>query len=99
MNFQLDELRQELSSPLPHPDAAALREMSEQVVAWIVQHFATLSEQPIGNTATRGELELLLREPPPEVAKDLSQVLEEFQEKITPLAFRVNHPRFLAFIP
>src|SRR5207253_1478394 len=84
--------------PLPHPDSATLREMSNEVVTWVVQHFATLPEQPIGRTAGRAETERLLREPPPEQGSDFLQVLEEFQQKIAPYAFRINHPRFLAFI-
>src|SRR5260370_5901575 len=99
MNPPLEQLRRELALPLPHPDAAALRDMSNEVVAWIVQHFATLPEQPVGGTAGRAEMESLLREPPPEQGCDFSQVFEEFQQKIAPYAFRINHPRFLAFIP
>ena len=99
LNRRLEQLRRELASPLPHPDAAAQRDMSGQVVAWILQHFATLSEQPIGRAASWAEMESLLHEPPPEQGSDFAQVFDQFQQKITPHAFRTNHPRFLAFIP
>lgn len=99
MNPRLERLRRELASPLPHPDSAALRAMSDQAVEWILQHYATLPQQPVGRTATRAEMETLLREPPPEQGRDFGQVLDEFQHKIAAHAFRTNHPRFLAFIP
>jgi glutamate/tyrosine decarboxylase-like PLP-dependent enzyme len=44
-------------------------------------------------------MEALLRQPPPERGSDLAAVLAEFAEKVAPYACRVNHPRFLAFIP
>src|SRR3989442_12596599 len=44
-------------------------------------------------------MEALLRERPPEEGQPFAQVFAEFQEKVAPYAFRVNHPRFLAFVP
>src|SRR5207253_461959 len=70
-----------------------------QVLDWVLRHHATLPEQPIGLTGSRPHLETLLREPPPETGQPFEQVLAEFQEKVAAYAFRVNHPRFLAFVP
>jgi aromatic-L-amino-acid decarboxylase len=95
----LDELRRRCGEPLPHPDVPALRSLGTQVLDWALHHFATLPEQGIGRSASRQELEALLAEPPPEEGEDFSSVLDEFQAKVSPHAFRVNHPRFLAFIP
>jgi glutamate/tyrosine decarboxylase-like PLP-dependent enzyme len=99
MDRDLNSLRHELSEPHPHPDAAALRELSDQTIDWLLGHFATLPDQPIGRTATRAEMEAMLREPPPPRGQPFARVLAEFGEKVTPYAFRTNHPRFLAFIP
>jgi aromatic-L-amino-acid decarboxylase len=99
MNPRLEQLRRELASPLPHPDAVMLRAMSNRTMEWILQHFATLPQQPVGSSAARVEMEALLREPPPEQGQEFSQVLDEFQQKVAAYAFRTNHPRFLAFIP
>jgi glutamate/tyrosine decarboxylase-like PLP-dependent enzyme len=99
MNPRWEQLRRELTSPLPHPDPAALREMCDRVADWIVHDFATLPEQPVGGSASRAELEALLREPPPELGSDFARVLAEFQQKVVPGAYRIHHPRFLAFIP
>jgi glutamate/tyrosine decarboxylase-like PLP-dependent enzyme len=40
-----------------------------------------------------------LREPPPESPSLFASVLEEFAANVAPFAVRVNHPRFLAFVP
>src|SRR5207253_5990635 len=65
----------------------------------LLRHFASLPEQPIGRTESRPEMDTRLKEAPPETGKDFAAVLAEFQEKVAPFAFRVNHPRFFAFIP
>src|SRR5262245_41520409 len=95
----LDEMRRQLAAPHPHPDLATLQQYSELTVQWLLKHFATLPEQAIGLTASRPEMEARLKEPPPERGRDFGEILKEFEEKIAPFAFRVNHPRFLAFIP
>ncbi len=96
---RLDDLRHELAAPLPHPDVAALRLYGGQVLDWVLRHFATLPEQPIGLTASRSRLEELLAEPPPEEGRPFAEVLALFEQHVAAYAFRVNHPRFLAFIP
>jgi glutamate/tyrosine decarboxylase-like PLP-dependent enzyme len=88
-----------LTEPLAHPGAPELAEFGQQVIAWLVRHFTSLGEQTIGQTGSRAEMEALLREPLPEAGQGFPQVLREFQEKVAPFAFRVNHPRFFAFIP
>jgi glutamate/tyrosine decarboxylase-like PLP-dependent enzyme len=89
----------DLTEPLPHPDTAALRDHGVQALDWLLQHLATLPDQPIGRTMSRADLDALLREPPPETGTPFPQVLAEFAAKVAPNAFRTNHPRFLAFVP
>jgi glutamate/tyrosine decarboxylase-like PLP-dependent enzyme len=69
------------------------------VLDWALRHHSTLREQPIGLTASRPAMEALLAQPPPEDGTDFAAVLAEFADKVAPYAFRVNHPRFAAFIP
>lgn len=95
----LDEMRRQLAAPHSHPDLATLQQHSALTVQWLLHHFATLPEQPIGLTASRPEMDARLKEAAPEAGRDFGEVLKEFEEKIAPFAFRVNHPRFLAFIP
>jgi glutamate/tyrosine decarboxylase-like PLP-dependent enzyme len=94
-----DALRDSLGEPLPHPDAAELRDYFDQVVAWLLHHHSTLPEQRVGDSASRAEMERLLREPPPEDGQGFTQALADFTARVAPYAFRINHPRFLAFIP
>jgi glutamate/tyrosine decarboxylase-like PLP-dependent enzyme len=99
MDLDLQQLRRLLAEPLPHPDRTTLEDYTRQAVAWVLRHDQTLPSQPIGRPASRAELEALLGEPPPEHGRDFGHVLAEFQEKVAPYACRVNHPRFLAFVP
>jgi glutamate/tyrosine decarboxylase-like PLP-dependent enzyme len=94
-----DPLRDSLTEPLLPPDADAVRDHFERVIGWLLQHEATLAEQPIGLSASRAEMESLLREPPPEDGQGFTQALADFTDKVAPHAFRINHPLFLAFIP
>ena len=84
---------------MPHPEADELRACAGLTLDWLLRHHATLPDQPIGQAASRADMERLLREPPPEVGRDFAAVLGEFADKVAPFACRVNHPRFLAFVP
>jgi glutamate/tyrosine decarboxylase-like PLP-dependent enzyme len=95
----IDDMRRLCAAPLPHPDAATLRDFGEQALTWLLRHHATLPEQPIGLSGSREEMEALLREPPPEAGRDFAKVLAEFDSKVAAYCFRINHPRFLAFVP
>jgi glutamate/tyrosine decarboxylase-like PLP-dependent enzyme len=84
---------------LPHPDENRLREMGNLTLDWLLAHHATLPQQPIGRPASRGEMAERLAEPPPEKGSDFAAVLATFEADVAPFACRVNHPRFLAFVP
>jgi glutamate/tyrosine decarboxylase-like PLP-dependent enzyme len=95
----LDDLRRACSKPLPHPDAAALRDFAALTLDYLIHDHVTLPDQPIGRSATRPDMEALLHEPPPEYGQEFAVVLRQFAERVAPFACRVNHPRFFAFIP
>jgi glutamate/tyrosine decarboxylase-like PLP-dependent enzyme len=99
MESPVDQLRRDLHDPLPYPEGPALHHLGSQVLDWLLHHFATLPDQPIGHTPTRAELEALLSVPPPEDGRPFDDAFLDFQTKVAPNAFRINHPRFLAFIP
>src|SRR5579864_3345488 len=94
-----DSLRQQLARPHAHPSESERLEWAGQVLEWALTHFKTLPEQPIGQYLQRATLEPQLHQPVPEQGQPFADVLNEFQTKITPNAFRTNHPRFLAFVP
>jgi glutamate/tyrosine decarboxylase-like PLP-dependent enzyme len=95
----LDQLRTQLKEPLTHPNWSDVEQMGMEAIRWLIHHHSTLANQRIGRTASRQQMEELLRESAPEQGQDFSAVLTQLQEKIMPHAFRTNHPRFLAFIP
>src|SRR5262249_49479629 len=99
MHSHLDSLRTQLAGPLPHPDATLMRDLSNHALDWLLGHWTTLPEQPIGKTSSRLELERLLRQPPPEQSHEFRQVPAEVPDKVASYAFRTKHPRFLAFVP
>jgi glutamate/tyrosine decarboxylase-like PLP-dependent enzyme len=94
-----EQLRRDLAKPLDHPGLADLQNFATQTVDWLLSHFATLPEQAIGQSASRARMEELLREPAPEQGLPFARVLHQFETRVAPYACRVNHPRFLAFIP
>jgi aromatic-L-amino-acid/L-tryptophan decarboxylase len=69
------------------------------VVNWFLHHHATLPDQPIGQSASRASMEALLRQPLPEAGEDFAVLLAQFDQVVAGHACRINHPRFLAFIP
>jgi aromatic-L-amino-acid decarboxylase len=96
---RLRQLSCDLAAPLPHPGPEGMQHLGARVAGWVLEHYTTLPDQPVGKTASRAAMEALLREPPPEAGRAFDEVLGEFQEKVAPYALRVNHPRFLAFVP
>src|SRR5262245_1786005 len=95
----LNALRQSCANPLPHPDLEAMRAMVEQVAECVLLDFSGLGERPVGRTASRAQMESLLREPAPEQGQPLQEVLKQFQERVAHFTIRPQHPRFLAFVP
>ena len=65
----------------------------------LVDHWATLRDQPAGRRTGRLELERLLREPPPEDGRDPEEVLRRVETDVLAHMGRVHHPRFFAFVP
>jgi glutamate/tyrosine decarboxylase-like PLP-dependent enzyme len=99
LDSSLEALRQALAKPLPHPDEVRRAEEAGLALRWLLEHFATLPTQAIGLTAGRAEMDALLAEPPPETGRDFAAVLDAFRAHVAAYAFRVNHPRFFAFVP
>jgi hypothetical protein len=62
-NSPLNQLRKELERPLAHPDWATTEKMGVEAIRWLIRHHSTLSDQVIGRTGTRKQMEELLREP------------------------------------
>jgi glutamate/tyrosine decarboxylase-like PLP-dependent enzyme len=76
-----------------------MRALGYQVVDLLVEHFATLKDQPVRGWASRADLEARFREPAPEGPSDPAAVLARLERDLIPFFTRVNHPRHFAFIP
>lgn len=64
-----------------------------------VDRLERLPGEPAWRGAKRAELEPLLRRPAPEVGRPAMEVMEQAALDILPVASRVDHPRFFAFVP
>ena len=76
-----------------------MRRSGYQVVDAIVDRLSELGHDKAFQTAPRDITEALLDGPPPEEGRDLEPLLETVVRDVMPLAARIDHPRFLAFVP
>ena len=80
-------------------DPEEMRRSGYEVVDAIVDRFTDLDDGPAWQGATRDRLEPLLHGPAPEEGRDLRGLLDTILGDVMPFAGRIDHPRFLAFIP
>jgi aromatic-L-amino-acid/L-tryptophan decarboxylase len=80
-------------------DAETMRVLGYQMVDRLVDRIAHLDEGPAWQGAPRSELEPKLREPAPETGRDFTATVERLYRDVLPYAARVDHPRFMAFVP
>lgn len=77
----------------------AMLDLARFAAELIVDRHQRLPGEPAWRGASRSELEPLLREDPPEQGRPARSVIERAVEQILPVAGRVDHPRFFAFVP
>ena len=80
-------------------DPEEMRRSGYRVVDAIVERLSELRDDKAFQTAPREVTEALLDGPPPEEGRDLDPLLETVVGDVMPLAARIDHPRFLAFVP
>ena len=76
-----------------------MRRSGYAVVDAIVERWIHLADDVAWQGATRDVTEPLFHGPPPEEGSDLDGLLKEIVGDVMPLAARIDHPRFLAFVP
>lgn len=89
----------EAESPGLGMSAEAMQELAQRATELIVARVASLRTEAPWRGASRAVLEPLLREPAPEMGCDPLAVLERAVRDVLPVAARVDHPRFFAFVP
>src|SRR5712671_4330387 len=76
-----------------------MREIGYRVVDGIVNHLATLRDQPVGAKGDPATLLAAYAEHAPEHGMEFEAVLEQLERDILPNSMHVNHPRFLSYVP
>lgn len=79
--------------------AERMMELAELTSRLIIDRKERLPSEPAWRGGTRAELEPLMREAPPEEGRPAEEVLRRAAREILPVAGRVDHPRFFAFVP
>ncbi len=80
-------------------DPQEMRRLGYKVVDLLVERWRSLPDAPAFRSAVRSDTESLLREPAPEEGQSPDAVIERAVEDVLQLAGRIDHPRFVAFIP
>ncbi|HEV2690705.1 MAG TPA: aminotransferase class I/II-fold pyridoxal phosphate-dependent enzyme [Bryobacteraceae bacterium] len=76
-----------------------MREIGYRVIELMVDHLATLRDQPVGAKADPAQLRPALMEPIPEQGTEFEAVLEQLERDVLRHTMHVNHPRFFAYVP
>lgn len=79
--------------------AYEMRRLADAATECVIARLEGLRDEAPWRGASRAELEPLLREPPPEHGLDALAVIERAVQDVLPIAARVDHPRFFAFVP
>jgi len=74
-------------------------ELADLAARLVVERIEGLRGEPAWRGGSRSELEPIMREPPPEEGRVPEEVLERAARDILPVAGRVDHPKFFAFVP
>ena len=65
----------------------------------VIERVQNLPNEPAWRGGSRSQLEPIMREDPPEEGRPSEEVIERAAREILPIASRVDHPRFFAFVP
>lgn len=90
------EVTEESELAMPPSQMLDLARLAAELV---VKRLEGLPDQPAWVGGSRSELEAIMREDPPEEGRSPESVIERAAAEILPIAGRVDHPRFFAFVP
>ena len=72
---------------------------AQRAAELVIERIQNLPEEPAWRGGSRSELEAIMREEPPEEGRPSHEVIERAAHETLPIAGRVDHPRFFAFVP
>ena len=87
-----------MSSPLELPPEE-MRRLGYEAIDALVDRWAGLGSDVPWRGATRDELEPRLSAPPSEEGRPAGEVMAQALREVLPIAGRIDHPRFFAFVP
>ncbi len=78
---------------------AQMRRMGALVLQRVVDHLATIGEQPVRGDMAAADLCRAMREPAPEQGSELGPLLDSLFDEWIPRSFNTASPGYLAYIP
>lgn len=88
----------EASNPL-EMDAETMRRLGYRVIDRLVDRITDLDRERVWSWLPRAKLAAGLGGPPPEQGMDPDALLRLIEERVLPYASRIDHPRFLGYVP
>ena len=80
-------------------DDATMRRMGRRVADMVVDHLASLRDQPAQQSLPRRDTESLIAGPPSEDGRDFDDLLAFLRDCVFPYHAREPHPHFMGYIP
>jgi aromatic-L-amino-acid/L-tryptophan decarboxylase len=78
---------------------AQMRELGYRVIDALVDRYTALDGGPAWQGTSREALDAALREPAPEEGRGFEAALDRLLRDVLPWTARIDHPRFMAFVP
>jgi len=80
-------------------DPATMRAMGYRIVDLLIERLTHLDAEPAWRAGIRSDLEARLRRPSPEAPRTFDDIVDELVREALPHGARVDHPRFMGFVP
>jgi glutamate/tyrosine decarboxylase-like PLP-dependent enzyme len=80
-------------------DDSTMRLMGRRIADLVVDHLASLREQPAQQSLSRHDTESLIGGPPSEDGRDFEDLVAFLGERVFPYHAREPHPHFMGYIP
>ncbi len=80
-------------------DIETMRRLGHEVVDWLVDRAARRHDEPVIQRATPDEMAARVPSGPPAQGSDLTAILDHLGRDVLPFRSRIDHPRYLAYVP
>ena len=80
-------------------DPDAMRRLGHEVVDWLVDRATIRRDEPVLSRRTPAEMATAVDPKAPQRGRNLTAVLKELGTEVLPFRSRIDHPRYLAYVP